>query len=283
MTAAIDLKTPVIGAALDIDLAAVFESDEATQQAAMDTIYQALIDHLVVFLEDQGITPAQHIAFARRFGSLDLPHPVYQKVKDHPEITELENHGEQVPDTNDWHTDLTFRDNPPFMSVLYAIDVPATGGDTLWANMYAAYEALPGHMQSTLSELSAIHDIGTFRNNYLSPENDTDAVNRALAETGSAVHPIVQTHPVTGRKFLYVNRSFTQHVVGMLKGESDRLLQYLYGHIDQPEFQVRYRWHRGSIAMWDNRVTQHYAIADYLPNYRKMHRVTVVDDVRLQA
>ena len=161
------------------------------------------------------------------------------------------------------------------------LSTPIIGGDTLWTNMYAAYDALPQAMKSMLHELSAIHDMGTFRNDYLGETMDTNAFNEAMRELGSAVHPITPVHPVTGKRFLYVNRSFTQHIVGMIKAESDRTLSYLYDHINQPEFQVRYRWRAGSMVLWDNRVTQHYAIADYLPHYRRMHRVTVVDDARV--
>ena len=252
----------------------------AQKQAAIEHVYEALIAHLVIFIEDQHLTPAEQVDFALQFGGLDVPHPVYQTLKGCPEIVELENDGDRPPDTNDWHTDLTFRPNPPFMSILYAKQVPQTGGDTLWSNLYAVFDALPDDLKALLRGQSAIHDIGTFRNDFLTDTMDVKAVNQGLFDTGSAVHRIVQTHPVTHREFLYVNPSFTQHIVGFKKSESDRLLRYLYDHANQPEFQVRYRWRPNSLALWDNRVTQHYAIADYLPEYRKMHRVTVINDLR---
>jgi taurine dioxygenase len=145
---------------------------------------------------------------------------------------------------------------PTMLDQQIDLSTPIIGGDTLWTNMYAAYDALPQAMKSMLHELSAIHDMGTFRNDYLGETMDTNAVNEAMRELGSAVHPITPVHPVTGKRFLY-------------------------DHINQPEFQVRYRWQAGSMVLWDNRVTQHYAIADYLPHYRRMHRVTVVDDARV--
>lgn len=280
MAITIERNTPTIGATLRFDLAGALRAGGAAKREAIEQVYAALIDHLVVFIEGVDLTPAEQVDFAVQFGALDVPHPVYQTLEDCPEIVELENDGDRPPDTNDWHTDLTFRPNPPFMSILYAKQVPKTGGDTLWANLYAVYDALPDHMKALLQDQSAIHDIGTFRNDFLGPELDVLAVNQALLDTGSAVHPVIQTHPVTGRPFLYVNPSFTQHIVGLKKSESDRLLRYLYDHANQPEFQVRYHWQAQSLALWDNRVTQHYAVADYLPDYRKMHRVTVINDLR---
>lgn len=280
MAITIERNTPTIGATLRFDLAGALRAGGAAKREAIEQVYAALIDHLVVFIEGVDLTPAEQVDFAVQFGALDVPHPVYQTLEGCPEIVELENDGDRPPDTNDWHTDLTFRPNPPFMSILYAKQVPKTGGDTLWANLYAVYDALPDHMKALLQDQSAIHDIGTFRNDFLGPELDVLAVNQALLDTGSAVHPVIQTHPVTGRPFLYVNPSFTQHIVGLKKSESDRLLRYLYDHANQPEFQVRYHWQAQSLALWDNRVTQHYAVADYLPNYRKMHRVTVINDLR---
>ena len=122
--------------------------------------------------------------------------------------------------------------------------------------------------------------MGAFRNDYLGDSNDLDALNAAMAKVGSAVHPMAPVHPATGRRYLFVNRSFTQQVKGALKADSDRLLQYLFGHIESPNLQVRFRWRKGSVAIWDNRTTQHFAVADYLPNYRRMHRVIINTDRR---
>jgi taurine dioxygenase len=164
------------------------------------------------------------------------------------------------------------------MSILYAKSVPKTGGDTLWANMALAYDNLAPAMRAMLDPLEAVHDIGCFRNDYLGPDRNVEAMNEGVRSNGAWVHPVIGTHPVTGAKYINVNRSFTQHIVGMLRAESDRLLEYVYQHIDQPEHQVRFRWRDNSVAMWDNRVTQHYALADYLPGYRCMNRVTVNSD-----
>ncbi len=271
----IDALTPAIGANITaIDISQPIDGD------TLDAIYQALIDHLVIIFPEQTILPAAHLAFAESFGELDQPHHVYPHVPGFERIVLLENDADRPPETNAWHTDLTFKQNPPFASILYARAVPVTGGDTLWASMYAAYDALPSGMKEQLAGLSAVHDMGSFRNQYLARENGVQALNEAMAKVGSAVHPMVRNHPVTGRGFLFVNQSFTTHVVGMSSHESHRLLRYLFDHINQPEFQFRLRWQANSLVMWDNRVTQHYAVADYMPHYRLMHRVTVIDDRR---
>lgn len=269
----IERLTPALGAEIDIELGNI------TAEGAQ-AVYDALMTHQVVFFRDQHMTPAQHIELAKHFGEIDVPHPVYQNHLEIPAITVLENDANRPPDTNDWHKDLTFRESPPFMSILYAKKVPETGGDTLWANMALAYEKLAPHLRDMLETLEAVHDIGCFRNDYLGKESNIQAMNDGVYSNGAWVHPVIGTHPVTGDKYINVNRSFTQHVVGMLKAESDRLLEYLFLHIDQPEHQVRFRWKDNSVAIWDNRVTQHYALADYLPNYRCMNRVTVNSDRR---
>ena len=269
----IELLTPALGAEIDIDLGNITRQDA-------QAVYDALMAHQVVFFRNQTMTPEQHITLAGHFGEIDVPHPIYQNHPAIPAITVLENDADHPPDTNDWHKDLTFRESPPFMSILYAQKVPETGGDTLWANMALAYERLTPHLRTMLETLEAVHDIGCFKNDYLGPESNIQAMNEGVQANGAWVHPVVDTHPVTGAKYINVNRSFTHHIVGMLKAESDRLLQYLYSHIDQPEHQVRFRWRDHSVAIWDNRVTQHYALADYLPGYRCMNRVTVTSDRR---
>ena len=248
--------------------------------AVLDEIYAALSNHLVLFFRDQDLSPADQFEFAKTFGTPAKPHPVYPHLPGFDRVVLLENDGDRPPDTDDWHTDLTFQPETPFLSVLHAREVPETGGDTLWANMYVAFETLPPEIQALTSRLSAVHDMGAFRNSYLGEDHDVDALNAAMASMGSAVHPIAPQHPVTGKQLLFVNRSFTQHIVGMLKAESDRLLEYLFGHIETPNVQVRFRWRKGSVAMWDNRYTQHFAVADYLPAYRRMHRVIIDTDRR---
>ena len=268
--------TPTIGAEISgVDLA------QPLTQDMEDQIYDALMQHLVLFFRDQNLSPQAQYDFATSFGAPVDPHPVYPHLPGFDRIVLLENDGDRPPDTDSWHTDLTFNRNPPFMSVLHAIAVPETGGDTLWANMYAAYDTLPADVQTLVSKSSAVHDMGTFRNDYLGEEADVDALNEAMTKVGSAVHPMAPVHPVTGKRLLFVNRSFTQLVIGVNKAASDRLLQYLFGHIESPNLQMRFRWRNGSVAIWDNRTTQHFAVADYLPAYRRMHRVIIKTDRRV--
>jgi taurine dioxygenase len=271
----IEPSTPAIGAEVhDVNLSGRLDA------SVMDEIYDALSQYLVLFFRNQSLSPQDQFEFAKNFGTPAKPHPVYPHLPGFDRVVLLENDGNRPPDTDDWHTDLTFQPRPPFLSVLYAEHVPSCGGDTLWANMYRAFDTLPTELRTLVSRLSAVHDMGAFRNNYLKENNDIDALNKGMAAFGSAVHPVAPKHPVTGKQLLFVNRSFTQHIVGMLKAESDRLLAYLFSHIESANFQVRFRWRKGSVAMWDNRCTQHFAVADYLPEYRRMHRVIIDTDRR---
>ncbi len=274
-----DLKvsklTPTIGAELSgIDLNTDLDS------ATLNAIYDALIDNLVIFFRDQDLSPEGHLRLARSFGEPQPPHPVYPHVEDFENIMVLANDAKTPPDTDGWHADVTYNANPPFASILCAREVPECGGDTQWASMYAAYDALPGGMKADLADMTAVHDLGDFRNNFATGPNAAEKIVSAHGRFGSAVHPVVMHHPITNRPYLYVNEGFTQHIVGMAARQSRRLITYLLDHINRPEYQVRFRWQNGSIAMWDNRVTQHYAVADYLPAYRCMHRITVVNDAR---
>jgi len=216
--------------------------------STIDSIYQALIDHLVIFFRNQEITPQQHLAFAESFGQLDDPHPVYSHVQGFDRIVELANDAENPPDTDGWHTDLTFKPNPPFASVLVARELPVTGGDTLWASMYAAYDALPDDMKNTLESMVALHDMGDFRNNFTVGQLTGDKLTDAMQRFGCAIHKVVKTHPVSGRKYLYINEGFTVHLIGKTARESRRLLNYLLDHIGRPEYQVRFNWSPGALA-----------------------------------
>lgn len=192
----------------------------------------------------------------------------------------LQSGPDSPPDTGGWHTDVTYSQNPPFASLLIGREIPDCGGDTLWLSLSSAWESLPAGIQSELEELSAVHDMGDFRNNFALGENDATKVVEAHQKFGSAIHPLVKTHPVTGKRFLYINESFTQQIIGMRATESNQMLNYLYRHIEQPENQVRFKWTEGALAIWDNRCTWHYATADYLPQSREMHRITVLNDAR---
>ncbi len=216
---------------------------------------------------------------AESLGDIDPGHPVYPHVDGYQSIVLLKNDENNKPDTNDWHKDLTFKANPPFASILHAIKVPKVGGDTLWASMSAAYDQLPAGWKNQLENLEAIHDMGTFRNDFFK-EGGIDSVNSALQKVGSAVHKVIETHPISGLKYLNVNQAFTRNILNESQGPSDYILQFLFQHMNKPEFQVRFHWEDNSVAIWDNRITQHYAVSDYLPEFRHMQRITVVNDKR---
>ena len=245
----------------------------------IEQIYSALIKHQVVFFRDQNISPETHLKLAESLGEIDPGHPVYPHVEGYQSIVLLKNDANNRPDTNDWHKDLTFKESPPFASILHGVKVPKVGGDTLWASMSAAYDQLPNGWKDHLEELEAIHDMGTFRNDFYK-EGGIDSVNNALKKVGSAVHKVIETHPISGLKYLNVNQSFTRNIINESQGPSDHILQFLFQHISKPEFQVRFHWEDNSVAIWDNRITQHYAVFDYLPEFRHMQRVTVVNDKR---
>ena len=266
--------TPSIGATIsEISLNKDLNSETIEQ------IYSALIKHQVIFFRGQDISPDTHLKLAESLGEIDPGHPVYPHVEGYQSIVLLKNDVNNRPDTNDWHKDLTFKSNPPFASILHGVKVPKVGGDTLWASMSAAYDELPNGWKEHLEGLEAIHDMGTFRNDFYK-EGGIDSVNSALKKVGSAVHKIIETHPISGLKYLNVNQSFTRNIINESQGPSDNILQFLYQHISKPEFQVRFHWEDNSIAIWDNRITQHYAVCDYLPELRHMQRVTVINDKR---
>ena len=266
--------TPSIGAIIS-----KVSLNKDLNSGTIEQIYSALIKHQVVFFRDQNISPETHLKLAESLGEIDPGHPVYPHVEGYQSIVLLKNDANNRPDTNDWHKDLTFKESPPFASILHGVKVPKVGGDTLWASMSAAYDQLPNGWKDHLEELEAIHDMGTFRNDFYK-EGGIDSVNNALKNVGSAVHKVIETHPISGLKYLNVNQSFTRNIVNESQGPSDHMLQFLFQHISKPEFQVRFHWEDNSVAIWDNRITQHYAVFDYLPEFRHMQRVTVVNDKR---
>ena len=270
--------TPALGAVISgPDFSKPLTSD------VHDQIYQALIEHQVIFIRGADISPENHLDFARSFGELDEPHPLYPHVEGYENIVLLDNDGKIPPDTNCWHTDLTFKAEQPFASVLVARHMPECGGDTMWASCYAAYDRLPEGMKQDLSTLEAVHDLGDFRNNFRHPLNEktpAERLNSAVGRFGHQVRPLIDTHPVTGRHFLNFNETFVTFILGMTANESNELKVWLANHMNKPEYQMRWRWQNGDLAMWDNRVTMHYAVADYLPQNRCMNRITIIADRR---
>lgn len=247
--------------------------DAATAAA----IYDALMRFSVVYFRNAAMTPAQHVAFGRLFGELTV-HPFVPHLEEFPEVVVLDNHEDNpVFSTDHWHSDETFRVTPPMGSILRCLAMPATGGETLWCDMVAAYEALSDKMQHFLSGLEAVHDFINFRHKF----DDLPARERhaKLAEMEeelpNPVHPLIRTHPVTKKKALFVNEQFTLRIKDMREDESRALLDFLFAQARIPEFQFRFHWEVNSMVFWDNAPLQHYAANDYYPQRRTMHRVTI--------
>lgn len=259
--------SPTIGAELHgVDLARL---DDAT----FADVRRAWLEYKVIFLRDQVCDARQQMDFARRFGALEV-HPFLPANAQHDEIIRFEK-GDDTPGyENLWHSDVSWREVPSLGSVLRCIEAPPRGGDTLFADMIAAYEGLPDALKERIEGAVAVHD---FVHSFgLGMDEQTRA--RKREEFPPARHPVVRTHPETGRRILYVNAIFTSHIEGMPRDESDALLDHLYRTAAVPEYQCRFHWRPGSVAFWDNRAVQHYAANDYWPDRRVMERVTIIGD-----
>ncbi len=258
----IDMLTPHMGAVITgIDLTNPLGDD------AVAALQQALADHLVIFFRDQQLSHRDHQRLAGCFGEPHVaPSTKAWQVEGFPEITKMHADGDsKFVAGEDWHSDMTCDEAPPLGSVLYLHTVPQTGGDTAFSNMFAAYDALSDTMKTALDGLTATHD-GALVFGHISPPGTVFPVNS---------HPVIRTHPVSGRKAIFVNRQFTSHIDGLPKAESTALLNFLYEHVQQPQFQCRFRWQPHSIALWDNRSVQHSAIWDYFPQTRSGFRIQI--------
>jgi taurine dioxygenase len=255
----VDLKAP-----MDDDAFAAFEA--------------ALVEHKVLAVRDQFLTTEQHVAFSRRFGELEV-HPMRPQGQ-FPEILVLDNHKDNpVLSTDVWHSDTTFRKTPTKYTILRCEIMPEFGGDTLWANMEAAYDGLSDTFRAMISGLRAVHDFQNFRALFKNTEEDRIKLHRMEDMFPNPSHPVVRTHPVTGRKSIYVNPQFTLRIEGLESAESRAILDVLFAQARVPEYQFRIRWTPGTIVFWDNRSTQHYAANDYYPQRRRMERTAVMGDV----
>ena len=245
-----------------------------------DEVYAEIGDALwryhVLFFHGQALTAESHLSLARSFGSPEL-HEIFAADKDYPEISILLNDEDRPPEINTWHTDTTFREKPSLCTILYCQVMPEAGGDTMWLNQNLAFETLSQPIKNMLLELVAEHDILNYYSGTEMLEGaGGEEKGLELRKSHPIVrHPVVIAHPVSGKPCLLVNPTHTKRLVDMRKLESDRLLQFLYEHTQTPEFTVRFRWKPGSVAIWDNFATQHYALADYYPMHRKMRRITV--------
>lgn len=247
--------------------------------AAQRQIEQALLDHQVLFFRDQPLTPQQQAAFAARFGDLHI-HPIYPSVPEQREVIVLDTAVTDVRDNAIWHTDVTFLETPALGAVLAAKQLPPYGGDTLWASGIAAFEALSKPLQRLLDGLTATHDISKSfpQERFGATDADLARLEEARKKNPPRSHPVIRTHPVTGRKALFVSDGFTTRINELSAAESRAILDLLFAHVARPEFTVRWRWRENDVAFWDNRVTQHYAVDDYRPQRRVMHRATILGD-----
>ncbi|AHE53407.1 TauD/TfdA dioxygenase family protein [Sphingomonas sanxanigenens] len=236
---------------------------------AFSEIHDALMKHQVVFFRDQTLTHDAHKTFGRAFGDLHI-HSGVAGLEEHPEVVVI--HADETSKFvagEKWHSDLSCDPEPPMGSILYMHTLPDHGGDTLFASMYAAYDALSPAMKAFLDPLTAVHD-GDHVYKAIFPDS--------TKKYNISSHPVIRTHPVTGRKLLFVNSSYTTRINELGKDESDAVLQFLFKHINNANFQVRFRWQKNSVAFWDNRCTQHFAVWDYFPDTRSGFRVTVAGD-----
>ena len=271
--------SPACGAIIDgVDLSGVLSN------RVVADIRQALHDHLVIFFRNQDLSREEHKAFGRRFGTLNV-HPQYLGLETDPEILPVLKEADVPANIGGvWHSDVSNLPEPPMGSILYGHDVPPVGGDTMFANQYLAFESLSSGMRALMEGMKAVHSSRAL--------TDTDSVRAQnatrstklredldpVADRIDSVHPVVRTHPETGRKALFVNRAFTVRFDGMTEEESAPLLDVLYQHSARPEFTCRFRWEPGSLAFWDNRCVMHYALNDYPGHRRYMERVTVNGD-----
>ena len=271
--------TPNIGAEVaEIDL------NGALDEETVAALRQALVRHKVLVFRDQPITPAAHVALARRFGELEV-HPVFPQHPDHPELVLLGGSADAKATENLYHSDVSWRSTPSMASLLRCVECPSAGGDTIWVNMALAFESLPDELKPQLAKLQAVHDLMPAFGSRMTPEQR----EQARIAFPPMVHPVVRTHPESGEQILYVNEAFTTHIANYVEAFEPRvgsdfklaemeLLHYLLRQAAIPEYQMRVRWQPDTLVIWDNRSTQHYAIQDYFPAVRRMMRATVVGD-----
>ncbi len=254
-----------------IDLCAALSDEDALR------IRKLLNEYEVIFFRAQNISPERQRALALSFGPLQT-HPAYDTVEGFPEITILESSTDKPTKIEAWHADMTFREHPPMAAVLKSVIIPPKGGDTLWASMTSAYDGLSYRMQQFLEGVTAAHDFSYGFKESLAEEGGSERLADAIAATPPVHHPVIRTHPETGKKLIFVNSLFTTHIEGLRKKESEALLSFLFEHIATPEYNCRFQWQPNSIAIWDNRSTQHKPINDYFPAHRRLERITIDGD-----
>ncbi len=265
--------SPALGAEVyGVDLAGPLDEGSVAE------IRRAFLSHLVIFFRDQAMTPEQFLRFARTMGE-PSEYPMVKGMDEYPEITEvIKKEDERVNFGGIWHSDTTYLECPPMATMLYALEVPPVGGDTLFANMHMAYESLSSGMQRLLEGLTAVNSAGK----DIAAATRADRIRERPGDVGDSVptaeHPLVRTHPETGLQALYVNPGHTVRIGGLSEPESAPILDYLYAHQTRAEFTCRFRWRVGSLAFWDNRAAQHYPLNDYHGFRRAMQRITLAGD-----
>jgi alpha-ketoglutarate-dependent sulfate ester dioxygenase len=250
-----------------LDLCRPLDDDEVAELAT------ALCEFKVLFFRDQPLTPDQHVAFARRFGTLEV-HPFIPANPEQPELVRFAKEATAGGYENGWHSDVSWRECPSLGAVLHAVEVPPVGGDTLFADMGAAYDGLDQGLRDRIDGLTAVHDYSKVFGHAVRAEDRT----AMRAEYPPVEHPVVRVHPVTGRRMLFVNRFFTDHIVGLPRDESDDLIDRLASTAETVEYQCRFTWSEHAVAFWDNRSTQHYASSDYWPQRRVMERASIAGE-----
>ena len=270
----VERRSPHLGAFVGgVDLT------QALEEAAIAEIKAALNEFCVLFFRDQHINGEQHLAIAGRFGELDTPHPVFDNDARDPRLTIIESKGRAHDGEHYWHTDVTYQEAPSFGSILAAKKIPQSGGDTLFASMYAAYDSLSAPIRNMLEELTAQHSFERgWGTTFKMFEGGEDKLHELKKVFPLMTHPVLRTHPETGRTALFVNEYYTSRINELSEAESHDLLRLLHHHSQLPDFQVRHSWQEGDVAFWDNRCTQHYASNDYGAAHRIMNRVTIVGD-----
>ncbi|MBD2123639.1 TauD/TfdA family dioxygenase [Trichocoleus sp. FACHB-262] len=259
----------IIGVDLSADL-----SDAVIQE-----IRQALVQYKVIFFRGQTLDADGQVTFARRFGEVTTAHPTVPSLPGHPEVLDLD-YGRTAARANNWHTDVTFVDRPPLGSVLRAIEIPPAGGDTIWANSVTAYQDLPDHLRNLADRLWAVHSNAyDYAEAAVNLSEELKAYRKVFTSTVyESLHPVVRVHPESGERGLFIG-GFVRQIQGLSTTESDHILRLLQFYVTRPENTVRWRWKVGDVAFWDNRATQHYAIADYGNQPRRVQRVTIAGDL----
>lgn len=257
---------------LEIDL------KQNLQDAIINEIRQALVQYKVIFFRDQNLNAQEQIAFAHRFGEITTAHPTVPSLAGNPEVLDLD-YGRTAARANNWHTDVTFVDRPPLGSVLRALEIPPYGGDTIWANSVTAYQDLPDNLRKLADGLWAVHSNAyDYAEAAVNLSEEIKAYREIFTSTVyETLHPVVRVHPESGERGLFIG-GFVRQIQGLSTTESDHIIGLLQSYVTRPENTVRWRWKVGDVAFWDNRATQHYAIADYGNQSRRVQRVTIVGD-----